>query len=290
MSGPPSFGLVTAMLGVLSCGGVLLPIAADLPVHRKRLMLQEAQARLLIQVGAADDAWARDLTPEAVLRICEDTGRAEGASPSVLSGASAPGAAPGPDDPAYIFFTSGSSGTPKGVLGVHKGLSHFLAWQSRTFAVGSADRCAQLTNISFDVVLRDILMPLWSGATLCLPPAELPPERVLSWLGSEEITVVHAVPSSAHAWLAQAPPELSLPSLRWVFSAGEPLTDALVLRWRGSPRIVRSSICTARLRRRWSSVGTGYRTISSPASSRSASPAAVSGPAPELHQPALRGE
>jgi acyl-coenzyme A synthetase/AMP-(fatty) acid ligase len=118
------------------------------------------------------------------------------------------------------------------VLGVHKGLSHFLAWQSRTFAVGSADRCAQLTNISFDVVLRDVLMPLWSGATLCLPPAELPSDRVLAWLGSEEITVVHAVPSLAQAWLTQAPAELSLPSLRWVFSAGEPLTDALVLRWR----------------------------------------------------------
>jgi acyl-coenzyme A synthetase/AMP-(fatty) acid ligase len=118
------------------------------------------------------------------------------------------------------------------VLGVHKGLSHFLDWQSRTFAVGPADRCAQLTNISFDVVLRDVLMPLWSGATLCLPPAELPSDRVLAWLGSEEITVVHAVPSLAQAWLAQAPAELSLPSLRWVFSAGEPLTDGLVLRWR----------------------------------------------------------
>ena len=232
VSGPPSFGLVTAMLGVLSCGGVMLPIAADLPAHRKRLMLREAGAMLLLQVGDADDAWARDLTPEPALRICEDTGRAEGAFPSVPNGASTTGAAPAPDDPAYIFFTSGTTGTPKAVLGVHKGLSHFLAWQSRTFAVGPADRCAQLSNISFDVVLRDVLMPLWSGATLCLPPPELPSDRVLAWLGSEAITVVHAVPSLAQAWLAQAPPELSLPSLRWIFSAGEPLTDGLVLRWR----------------------------------------------------------
>ena len=234
VSGPPSFGLVTAMLGILSCGGVMLPVAADLPDRRKRLMLQEAGASLLLQVGDVDDAWARDLALEVILRICEHTGRAEGAFPDASDGATGPRAAPVPDDPAYIFFTSGTTGIPKGVLGLHKGLSHFLAWQSRTFAVGAADRCAQLTNISFDVVLRDILMPLWSGATLCLPPAELPPERVLAWLESEQITVVHAVPSLAHAWLTHAPPHLSLPSLRWVFFAGEPLTDALVLRWRRS--------------------------------------------------------
>ena len=76
-------------------------------------------------------------------------------------------------------------------------------------------------------------MPLWSGATLCLPPAELLPDSVPAWLAHERVTVVHAVPSLAQTWLAQAPGELSLPALRWVFSAGEPLTDALVLRWRG---------------------------------------------------------
>ncbi len=230
VSGPPSFGLVTAMVGILAAGGVMLPIASDLPAHRKRLMLREARAKVLLQVGDQDDAWARDLIPEAVVRISQQSGRSEGDAPRIPSETSAP--ALGPDDPAYIFFTSGTTGTPKGVLGVHKGLSHCLAWQSRTFAVGPDDRCAQLTNISFDVVLRDVLMPLWSGATLCLPPAGLPSDRVLSWLGSEGITVVHAVPSLAHAWLTEAPAELSLPRLRLVFSAGEPLTDGLVSRWR----------------------------------------------------------
>ena len=76
--------------------------------------------------------------------------------------------------------------------------------------MGSADRCAQLTNISFDVVLRDILMPLWSGATLCLPPAELLPDSVPAWLAHERVTVVHTVPSLAQTWLAQAPGDLSL--------------------------------------------------------------------------------
>jgi acyl-coenzyme A synthetase/AMP-(fatty) acid ligase/acyl carrier protein len=81
-------------------------------------------------------------------------------------------------------------------------------------------------------VLRDVFLPLWSGATLCLPPNELPPDRVLAWLASEEISLVHVVPSLAHAWLEHAPPGLSLPALRWVFLAGEPLTEPLIRRWR----------------------------------------------------------
>jgi acyl-coenzyme A synthetase/AMP-(fatty) acid ligase len=118
------------------------------------------------------------------------------------------------------------------VLGTHQGIGHFLEWQRTTFGIGSADRCAQLTNLSFDVILRDLFLPLSSGATLCLPPQELPQDQVLAWLESEQISVVHAVPSLANAWLEHAPAGFSLPALRWVFLAGEPLSDTLVQRWR----------------------------------------------------------
>ena len=222
VTGPSSFGLVTGMLAVLASGAVMLPIAVDLPELRKRLLLQEGRATHLLRVG--DDPAKGDWI--------------EGLGPMVDAGAESlhpdPGGLPAPaaDDPAYIFFTSGTTGTPKGVLGVHRGISHFLDWQHTTFGIAPGDRCGQLTNISFDVVLRDVFLPLWSGATLCLPPKELAPDQVLAWLASEEISVVHAVPSLAHAWLEHAAPGLSLPSLRWVFLAGEPLTEPLIRRWR----------------------------------------------------------
>jgi amino acid adenylation domain-containing protein len=139
-----------------------------------------------------------------------------------------------PNSPAYIFFTSGTTGTPKAVLGIHKSLSHFLAWQRDTFQIGPGDRCAQLTNASFDVVLRDIFLPLTSGATLCLPDDDMDPasDRILPWMEREGITSFHAVPTLAQAWLDRIPDGVRLSKLRWAFFAGEALTENLVRRWR----------------------------------------------------------
>ena len=150
--------------------------------------------------------------------------------------ASAAEAAPLPpihgEDAAYIFFTSGSTGVPKGVLGCHKGLSHFLHWQRQTFDIGPRDRVAQLTSLSFDVLLRDVFLPLTSGGMLCLPE-EGDQAHVLAWLAREGVTVVHAVPTLLQTWLTQESTGVDLGNLRWLFLAGEPLSGALVQAWRG---------------------------------------------------------
>ena len=231
VAGSSSFGLVTGMLAVLAARGVMLPVAADLPRRRMLLMLREAGASHLLLVGRStpDDDWIQEIGPVSVIRVDERSGTALGAAAPQDGGPLTP---PGPEDPAYIFFTSGTTGTPKAVLGVHQGVGHFLDWQRTTFAIAPGDRCGQLTNISFDVVLRDMFLPLSSGATLCLPPAELPPDRVFEWLAEQRIGVLHVVPSLAAAWLDHAPAGMTLPALRHVFLAGEQLTDTLVRRWR----------------------------------------------------------
>ncbi len=194
-------------------------------------MLEIASATHLLQVGGpGDDAWL-DAMP-SLARV--DVDAAEGTIPAPGGALEhAPLPVIEPDDAAYVFFTSGSTGTPKGVLGCHKGLSHFLTWQRDTFGVGPGDRTAQLTGLSFDVVLRDVFLPLVSGATLVLPDEDAPPpDRLFTWMDCEAITLLHTVPALARAWLADVPAGVSLRSLRWVFFAGEPLTDTLVASWR----------------------------------------------------------
>lgn len=233
--GPRSFELISAMIAVFMSGGVLLSIDHTLPDQRKRIMLREADAKALIHTGnnQQDMSWAGKILPKNILSadktpenplISEHTINLSSISFPNISG----------DDPAYIFFTSGTTGVPKGVLGNHKGLSHFLSWQRDTFGIQPQDRAAQLTALSFDVVLRDVFLPLVSGATLCLPQdnIHLDAQEILQWLQQSQISVIHTVPTLAQNWLTHVPAGISLPDLRWVFFAGEPLSDTLVHQWR----------------------------------------------------------
>lgn len=231
VTGPRSPGLVAAMVAVLTGGGVLLTVDPALPRLRRNAMLTAADATHLVLVADSETDVSTDAL--SVLRVA-----AEGA---VVTGEheSEPDLAdPRPArEAAYLVFTSGTTGTPKGVLGRADGLSHFLRWQRDTFGIGPGDRCAQLTGLSFDVVLRDVLVPLVSGATLVIPedsdgPA---PERTLTWLAERDITVVHTVPSLAESWLACAGDTPSTPpAVRLGFFAGEPLTGELVRAWRAA--------------------------------------------------------
>jgi amino acid adenylation domain-containing protein len=261
--GRRSAGLIAAMLGVMAAGGALLILDAALPEERKALLMRLASASHLLDLeAAAPRPWAAGLAGITVVDADSDldpdlcpappaglAGTAEPSAPAIPSTLSTPSTPSTPstiaaelaasaaglagDAPAYVFFTSGTTGRPKGVLGSHRGLSHFLLWQRDAFAVGPADRCAQLTHLAFDVMLRDVFLPLVSGAALCLPEgADERPDRVLAWLERQRVSLLHAVPSLARRWLDGAAPGLALASLRFVFFAGEPLPAALVAAWR----------------------------------------------------------
>ena len=234
VAGPRGSGLIAAMLGVLRSGGVLLTLDPSLPARRRNLMLSEARARRVLRVGFGSEEAAESRGPSSLPMIeLDENGEFAGgdrddpapALPALSS-----------SDPAYIFFTSGTSGVPKAVLGSHKGLSHFLEWERRTFDVAPGDRCSHLTGISFDAVLRDIFLPLTSGASVHVPGARRMRDgnRIVAWLEREGITILHAVPSLVQAWLAEPLVGVRLARLRQVLLAGEPLTDSLVRRWRSA--------------------------------------------------------
>jgi amino acid adenylation domain-containing protein len=230
--GQRSFGLIASMVGVFLSGGVLLMIDPKLPSQRQQVMLQESKAKYILHIG--QECPEQQKVWESRTVICVDPNIGIATRSQIHSSEAIDLPKLSGDDAAYIFFTSGTTGIPKGVLGCHKGMAHFLNWQRQTFAVSPKDRSAQLTGLSFDVVLRDIFLPLTSGATLYLPAEgdELEPTRILQWLEREQISLLHIVPSLAQSWLLNVPSGVSLGALRCLFFAGEPLKDTLVRRWR----------------------------------------------------------
>lgn len=227
--GPRGIDVVVSMTAVLFAGGVLLNLSPDLPELRRRMMLEETGTHFLLCCDGSEETrrWTSELS--GIIVLCASCGGVT-AGPSPTEYAAV-------NDEAYIFFTSGSTGKPKAILGAHAGLGHFLSWQREAFRVAPGDRCAHLTGLSFDVVLRDVFLALTSGATLVIPAeADLAGTgaTTLQWLQRERISILHTVPSVADLWLLRPPPGLALPSLRLVFFAGEPLTSSLIARWRAA--------------------------------------------------------
>jgi amino acid adenylation domain-containing protein len=228
--GPPSPGLVASLVGALISRRVVVPIDPEIPPARRAVMLREARVTDAVIAGPVDDALGA-VEPHArpaCLRVDPDSGEIDAPVPRTGAGAGAP--APDDGGPAYVFYTSGTTGEPKGILGTGRGIAHFLHWQRRLVDVVPSDRFSHTTGISFDVMLREVLLPLYGGATLVIPGADAL-RSPLAWLRDARITIVHTVPSRAEHWLRRAE-ATGRTRVRAAFFAGEPLTSSLVRRWR----------------------------------------------------------
>ena len=159
--GPRSAAWVVGFLGALRAGAVAVPVSTVFPPQRCAKMALESGAGHAIVVGDEPD-WAGSLRTISI--------RAD-ATPRITD---LPRASPAPQgEHATIYFTSGSTGPPKAVLGTHVGLaSASAAWSRTTFALSTTDRISLVTNIGFVGILRSVFGTLTSGATLCIAPGD----------------------------------------------------------------------------------------------------------------------
>ena len=142
------------------------------------------------------------------------------------------------EDGCYIFFTSGSTGVPKAILGAHISLAHFINWEIEEFEITEKDRVSQLTSVTFDAYLRDVFAPLCAGGTLCIPQKETKEHlgRLVSWLDSSQVSIIHCVPSLFRLMIRElesaTSETLKFENLREVLTSGEPLYGKDIQRWR----------------------------------------------------------
>ncbi|MFI0939421.1 amino acid adenylation domain-containing protein [Streptomyces sp. NPDC021020] len=155
---------VVAMLAVFAAGGVYCPIDAGAPAPRLTAVLDRLGARVAI----ADDVNAVRL-PAGVAAVRPQVPGAVAADRAApVPDAAAPG---DPDALAYVLFTSGSTGEPKGVAMTRRGLARLLRWQVGDAAPGL--RTLQFTATSFDVTFQEILSTLVTGGCLVVVPDDV---------------------------------------------------------------------------------------------------------------------
>ena len=138
-----------------------------------------------------------------------------------------------PDDLLYLFYTSGSTGQPKGVRQTHRNLAFFADAYAATLGIGPQDRLSLLYTLSFSAANMDIYGALLNGATIC--PRDIRRYGVADlgdWIERERITVLHAVPTVARELSRSLVPGRVLESVRAVDLGGEAVSAADVVRLR----------------------------------------------------------
>src|SRR6185436_5275738 len=135
----------------------------------------------------------------------------------------APGALP--ENLAWIAYTSGSTGVPKGIQAPHRGAVSYLTWVSGLVGLGPADVVLQVAAPTFDASVRDLFGPLLAGAAVVLlPEGTRDPEAALTAIRRHQVTaVLSAVPTLLRSWLAAARDGEGYHSLTRLLVSGEML-------------------------------------------------------------------
>jgi amino acid adenylation domain-containing protein len=202
-----------AMLGVLASGRAFVPLNAEHPTERNRLIVAHAGVVAIVSAGdlAAD---MRTVLPDHIALLdlealgdCQELPRAARARPGDL---------------AYIPYTSGSTGRPKGVRRHHRSLLHY-AWQTTSaMLLRPADRMVSFNSPSLTEGLIIAFCALLNGASLhCLSPVDTAPAALTAKLRARGITVIWSVPRLFRHLVEALPPGQRFDTLRLVSLAGD---------------------------------------------------------------------
>nr|WP_297934143.1 amino acid adenylation domain-containing protein [uncultured Lachnoclostridium sp.] len=137
--------------------------------------------------------------------------------------------------PLYIYFSSGTTGLPKGIVGRNIGMYHFISWEVREFQITSDFHVSQFTPICHDPFLRDTLVPLAVGACIYIPEGReeiLSAVKLTDFLNRNQINLVHATPSLFRILMQnEAITKDDFRELTYVLLAGELVNGELLERW-----------------------------------------------------------
>ncbi|MDC6382025.1 amino acid adenylation domain-containing protein [Pseudomonas graminis] len=205
------------VLGILLSGLVYLPVAPNLPDYQKRLILQAAQPDLLITETSLPEVSTRLATVRELFR----TGKISEKFDVFLESS--------PSDLAYIIFTSGTTGFPKGVKIPRGSFFNRLQWARDYYSLGPEDITALKTPFSFDPSIQEAILPFFSGGATFVPDPRFVnfPNYLSECIGQFGISMLIMVPSQLK-YLMSSPSLKACERLRHIVCCGEPWGAELI--------------------------------------------------------------
>lgn len=220
--------LPLAFAAVLRAGAVYFPIDPAYPSDRVEYMLGDARPTVLIRTAPRPpevdlDIPVVDLAAEEIARelaALDDSAVAESELTRPIH----------PFDGAYLLYTSGTTGRPKGVVVHHRGVANHVQWM-RDYLEFGAERILQKAPIGFDVSVFELVNALCTGSATVLPPPDwwqADVEALAGIIHRHRITQISLVPSVVRAFIDAGPDPSRLQSMRYVYLGGESVPPALV--------------------------------------------------------------
>ncbi|MEM9619617.1 MAG: amino acid adenylation domain-containing protein [Pseudomonadota bacterium] len=217
---PPGAGFVITMLGILKSGGAYAPVDPNWPAQRQALILKRLSPKVII--AETDVALKADFPVNAIISL-QDVER-----DNVLFTDSIDVSDLAIDNIAYVLFTSGSTGEPKGVRCRHRGVINLLLDFEQRAPVASGAHVSWWTNTCFDVSVYEIFSALVFGRTLHVPPAHIRSDAKLfyDWLGQCDIRSAYVPPFMLDIFAALSAGDKGRLSLQRMLVGVEPIAEA----------------------------------------------------------------
>ncbi|KAH0433356.1 nonribosomal peptide synthase [Colletotrichum camelliae] len=223
-----SLSLVVSLLAVMRTGGTCVPIDPNLPDGRKEVILRQCRAQLILTSSDSlrEDFQRGYITHAVVLNQNKDATRVAG-FPADLDVDTPSSRA------AYILFTSGSTGQPKGVVLEHKSLASSLTAWADVLGWSTSSTVLQFSAPAWDACALEIFGSLLAGACVCIP-SDLDRESGLGvYIRSAQVQFAVLTPTA----LRNLAPEDVLPVLQTLVSVGEPITRRVFETWSDKLRL-----------------------------------------------------